>query len=111
MIAFILGRCSVADQHCSPLGSAPPLRDVADEVKVSLYSPPAGHGEVAVPSMMQDIRGEIHNLRMGGVRFNILVSRAGAMRSGDVHAQAQYDLILKVCPSLVGVLSLMLLPR
>lgn len=96
LLAFVLGRFSVGDRRCSPLGASPPLKDVADEVKRSLYSPPAGHGEVAVPSVMTDARGEIHNLRMGGVRFNVLVSRAGTMRSGDVHAQTQYDLILKV---------------
>lgn len=99
LLAFVLGRLSVgASPACAPaLGSAPPLKDVADEVKRALYSPPDGHGEVAVPSVLRDARGEIHNLRIGGVRFNVLVSRAGTMRSGDVHAQTQYDLILKVC--------------
>ena len=96
LLAFVLGRLSVGERHCAPLGSAPPLNDVADEVKRALYSPPEGHGEVEVPSVMRDVRGEIHNLRIGGVRFNVLVSRAGTMRSGDVHAQTQYDLILAV---------------
>lgn len=99
LLTFILGRLSVGGGHYSLLGSAPPLRDVADEVKQSLYSPPVGHGEVLVPSVIRDVRGEIHNLRIGGVRFNVLVSREGTMRSGDVHAQTQYDLILKVCSS------------
>ena len=58
-----------------------------------LYSPPAGHGEVSVPSVVRDARGEVQNLRIGGFRFNVLVSEAGTLRSGDVHRSPQYDMI------------------
>jgi hypothetical protein len=59
------------------------------------YKPPPGHGEVAVPSMHEDIRGAVHNLQIGGFRFNVLVSRSGVLRSGDVHPCRQFDMIFQ----------------
>ena len=93
--AFAMGRWST-------IGGPSALRlkklsDVAPEVAPLLYSPPAGHGEVAVPSTVRDVRGEVHNLRFGGFRFNVLVSKAGAVRSGDVHRSDQLDLIFSGC--------------
>ncbi len=61
--------------------------------KTLLTEPPSGHSEVQVPSVLQDARGSIHNLRIGGFRFNVLVSKAGALRSGDVHTTRQHDFI------------------
>ena len=85
--AFIAGRWS------SITPSQKPLDDVAAEVKPHLYSPPVGHGLVSVPSVVRDARGEVHNLETGGFRFNVLVSHAGVLRSGDVHRSRQFDLI------------------
>ena len=46
-------------------------------------------------SVLRDARGEIHNLQIGAARFNVLASRAGAMRSGDVHRSRQLDLVFR----------------
>ncbi len=42
----------------------------------------------------KDHRGEIHRLNLGGVKFNVLFTKAGVMRSGDYHPNTQYDFIL-----------------
>ena len=87
IVAFCAGRWSAAAPRPTPLA------DVAPDVRESLYSPPPGHGEVQVPSTVSDARGEVHNLRLGGFRFNVLVSKEGTMRSGDVHTREQLDMI------------------
>jgi uncharacterized RmlC-like cupin family protein len=47
------------------------------------------------PSIYYDDRGEIHNVRVnGGHRINILHTRAGCLRSGDVHPNEQCDFVL-----------------
>lgn len=69
------------------------LQNVTAEVAEHLYAPPPRHGDVAVPSTIDDARGKVHNLRVGGYRFNVLESRAGTSRSGDVHGSRQYDVI------------------
>ena len=74
---------------------ARPLSAVAPEVAPGLYDPPAGHGEVQVPSVHLDARGAVHNLKFGGFRFNVLVSRGGTLRSGDVHTSPQLDMIFE----------------
>lgn len=48
---------------------------------------------VVCPSVYQDERGEIHNFRIGGRRVNILRTKAGVMRSGDIHKVRQRDLV------------------
>ena len=80
--------------------SHPKLSEVAAEVAPHLRSPPPRHGQVDVrherygdPSIMTDSRGAVHNLEISGFRFNVLVSEAGALRSGDVHMHDQYDMI------------------
>lgn len=90
VLIFLAGRWS-SGSSCQT--QPKPLPDVTDEVREHLYAPPKGHGAVAVPSVNSDARGEIHNLLIGGARFNILVSYAGSMRSGDVHRSRQLDLI------------------
>ena len=90
VLVFLAGRWS-GGSGCQK--QPKPLLDVTAEVLPHLYSPPTGHGAVAVPSVNSDARGEIHNLLIGGARFNILVSYAGSMRSGDVHRSRQLDLI------------------
>ena len=88
-VAFVLGRWS--QSPCPTAG--PILSDVDEEVHQHLYSPPPKHGHVEVPSTVSDARGSISNLAIGGFRFNVLVSRAGTMRSGDVHRSRQLDMI------------------
>jgi hypothetical protein len=48
---------------------------------------------VPVPSIYQDERGEIHNLKIGDERLNLLRTKAGVMRSGDLHADTQHDFV------------------
>lgn len=43
----------------------------------------------------KDLRGEIRRYEFHGVKFNVLFTREGALRSGDYHPVVQYDLILK----------------
>ena len=86
-LAFFAGRWSNA------LRKPNILKDVAAEVQPHLYSPPPMHGEVEVPSIVKDVRGEVHNLRIGGFRFNVLVSEKDTLRSGDVHRSDQLDMI------------------
>jgi len=51
---------------------------------------------IPVPSVYKDSRGEIHNLLIAGEkRINILHTRKGVMRSGDLHANTQHDFIFK----------------
>ena len=88
LLAFVVGRWTAS------LGLQDAvLSEVMPEERPHLYMPPVGHGSVTVPSVIRDARGEIHNLEAGGTRFNVLVTRAGAMRSGDVHRSRQLDLI------------------
>ena len=90
--AFITGRLTHTGWDLFATGR-PKLQDVAPEERDLLYSPPTGHGVVEVPSIHRDARGEIHNLQIGDARFNVLVTYAGAMRSGDVHRSRQLDLV------------------
>lgn len=88
-LAFAVGRWSAGP----PSADGP--ADVAAEVARHLRAPPAGHGEVKVPSVFRDARGSVHNLRVGGFRFNVLVTRRGCLRSGDVHKRKQLDMLFK----------------
>lgn len=45
--------------------------------------------------IFKDSRGEIRRYEMTGVKFNVLFTKAGVLRSGDYHPVVQYDLILK----------------
>lgn len=89
LLAFIGGRLSAGTFDRVP----PSIKDVAPDVADHLYAPPPRHGEVAVPSVVRDSRGAVHNLKIGGFRFNVLVSSANTLRSGDVHRANQYDMI------------------
>ena len=60
LVSFCAGRWSM-----SVVFRPTPLTDVASDVRGSLYSPPAGHGVVRVPSTVTDPRGEVHNLELG----------------------------------------------
>ena len=76
---------------------------VADQVAVGsekiLTSPHVseGPGRIAnapVPSVFCDDRGEIHRLRVGGKRLNLLFSKANVMRSGYLHPNYTKDYII-----------------
>ena len=43
----------------------------------------------------KDSRGEIRRFDFGGAKFNVLFTKKGALRSGDVHPMRQFDIILK----------------
>jgi hypothetical protein len=56
-----------------------------------------GPGRIAnspVPSIYQDDRGEIHRLRVGHRRMNVLYSKEGVMRSGYLHPHSMNDFIV-----------------
>mmetsp|Transcript_37875 Transcript_37875/g.77270 ORF Transcript_37875/g.77270 Transcript_37875/m.77270 type:complete len:341 (-) Transcript_37875:121-1143(-) len=48
---------------------------------------------IPVPSVYSDPRGSIHNLSSGGRRINVIHTRRGVMRSGDVHPNTQCDFL------------------
>lgn len=48
-----------------------------------------------VDSLPLDCRGEIHQLVLRGVQVNLIFSRKGSLRSGDIHPNDQYDYIIK----------------
>ncbi len=41
-----------------------------------------------------DARGEIHRFDIKGVKFNGLFTKAGALRSGDMHPHTQFNIVL-----------------
>lgn len=56
-----------------------------------------GPGRIAkapVPSVYVDERGDIHRLRVGGQRLNILSTKQESMRSGYLHPHALYSVVL-----------------
>jgi hypothetical protein len=56
-------------------------------------APPRINRPVPVPSVYKDERGEIHNFRIGDRRLNLLYTKAGVMRSGDLHKDSQHDFV------------------
>jgi hypothetical protein len=96
-LAFWLGRYSVRAgeraSSCCTEDTRFRLDEVAAEVQPLLSKPPKNHGLVKVPSVLRDARGAVHNLMVGGFRFNVLESRKGSLRSGDVHRTPQHDVI------------------
>lgn len=80
-----------------------PTPVVADHVTVGseriLESPHVseGPGRIAnapVPSVFSDDRGEIHRLRVGHKRINLLYSKAQVMRSGYLHPNNTHDFVV-----------------
>lgn len=47
-----------------------------------------------VNPLQKDGRGEIRRFDINGAKFNIIYTKAGALRSGDVHPNKQFDIIL-----------------
>lgn len=65
----------------------------------SIYSDPGVIKGVTNPGALEkpvfkDDRGEIHRLQFAGVKTNMIVTKAGFMRSGDLHPNTQFDQIL-----------------
>jgi hypothetical protein len=56
-------------------------------------APARVNAAVATPSVYVDERGEIHNFKIGGRRLNLLHTKSGAMRSGDIHKDYQHDFV------------------
>jgi hypothetical protein len=72
-----------------PLVGSP---DILSHSNVS-DAPPNVNRQIPVPSIYRDERGEIHNLLIGDERLNLLHTKAGVMRSGDLHADTQHDFV------------------
>lgn len=56
-----------------------------------------GPGRIAkapVPSVYVDDRGDIHRLRVGGQRLNVLFTKKESMRSGYLHPHALYSTVV-----------------
>lgn len=79
------------------------LAVVTDQVHVGtdkiLQSPHVseGPGRIAnapVPSIYYDDRGEIHRVRVGGKRMNLLFSKKKVMRSGYLHHNTTIDFVV-----------------
>lgn len=47
------------------------------------------------PTVFKDCRGEIRKLKFHGVEVNLVFTKAGALRSGDVHPSNQHDILLR----------------
>jgi len=90
----------------------PPLAGVGTASMLSLpcvrRAPDRVNRPVPVPSVYVDGRGEIHNFSIGGglgssggggfatsagTRINLLYTKAGVMRSGDIHRHSQRDFV------------------
>lgn len=54
-----------------------------------------GKSPVAVSVLPPDSRGYIAVLKASGAQFNVLFTRKGALRGGDVHPNEQLNYILK----------------
>jgi hypothetical protein len=74
------------------IGSLVGTPDILSHAHVS-DAPPNVNQPVPVPSIYRDERGEIHNLKIGDQRLNILHTKAGVMRSGDLHVDTQHDFV------------------
>lgn len=57
------------------------------------YRPETRPGALQSPSF-EDARGRIDRLESGGVGLNLIYSRAGVLRSGDLHPVAQHDVLV-----------------
>lgn len=80
------------------------LGTVEDQVAVGteliLQSPHVSEGpgrlaNAPVPSVYSDDRGEIHRVRIGGKRLNLLHSKESVMRSGYLHHNTMHDFVLE----------------
>lgn len=58
-----------------------------------VFKPKTKPGVLESP-IYKDIRGRIERMDFKGVKFNIIETKKGFMRSGDLHKNIQFDLIL-----------------
>lgn len=71
--------------------------DVGSDQILSSPHVSEGPGRIAkapIPSIYLDDRGDIHRLRVGGTRINLLYSKQNTMRSGYFHPHITYDFIV-----------------
>mmetsp|Transcript_40991 Transcript_40991/g.108340 ORF Transcript_40991/g.108340 Transcript_40991/m.108340 type:complete len:316 (-) Transcript_40991:331-1278(-) len=59
----------------------------------NVWTTSAPQEQIPTPSVYSDARGEIHNVSVGGKRINLLYTRKGVMRSGDLHKNTQNDFV------------------
>lgn len=84
------GRAVGSDAIFSSPNVVPPQTIIPQEV---IPLPPIEDG-IPAPSIYYDERGEIHNIKVGNKqRINILYTKAGYLRSGDLHPNEQCDFI------------------
>lgn len=43
----------------------------------------------------EDVRGALYRVNVGGFGFNVVYTRAGGIRSGEIHPNNQFDFIIK----------------
>lgn len=60
----------------------------------SLVSKPETKPGALESPVFEDIRGKIERKEFGGNKFNIIETKKGFMRSGDLHKNRQFDLVL-----------------
>jgi len=58
-----------------------------------VFKPETKPGSLESP-VFEDIRGKIERIDFKGTKFNIIGTKKGFMRSGDLHKNTQFDLIL-----------------
>lgn len=83
-----MSKISAAVKDNVPVGTV----DILNSPHVS-----EGPGRIAkapVPSIYVDDRGDIHRLRVGGKRINLLYSVKGVMRSGYLHPHVMHDTVI-----------------
>ena len=67
-------------------------KEILDSPNV-LDPPPRINAPIVTPSVYVDSRGEIHNFEIFGRRLNLLATKGGVMRSGDLHRDCQHDFV------------------
>ncbi len=43
----------------------------------------------------EDVRGALYRVKVGGFGFNVVYTKTGGIRSGEIHPNTQFDLVLK----------------
>ena len=67
-------------------------KDILQSAHVT-EAPAHVNSPVPTPSIYVDERGEIHNFQIGRRRLNLLHTKSGVMRSGDLHRDCQHDFV------------------
>lgn len=60
----------------------------------SLVFKPEVKNDALEAPIYEDIRGKIERINFNGSKFNIIETKKGFMRSGDLHKNTQFDLII-----------------